>query len=122
MPMVTTIANPRHIAATLAFVTLCSAGIAQAAPKVVTSIAPIHSITAAIMQNVATPGLLIEQSASPHASNFRPSQAKALQEADLVIWVGPEIEPMLVKPIQTLASDAHSLSDGQKRQAFALYE
>ncbi|WP_373236362.1 zinc ABC transporter substrate-binding protein [Cohaesibacter celericrescens] len=101
--------KPTLLVSLIALAALGSTSIAGAAPKVVTSIAPIHSIASAIMLNVGTPDLLIEQSASPHASTLRPSNAKTLQAADLVIWVGPDIEPMLVKPIQTLASDAHSL-------------
>ncbi|MCT4657040.1 MAG: zinc ABC transporter substrate-binding protein [Cohaesibacter sp.] len=82
---------------------------ASAAPKVVTTIAPVHSITQAILGDVSKAEMLVPQNASPHSTDFRPSQAKALQQADLVVWVGPGIETFLIDPLKTLASKAHVL-------------
>nr|WP_321455659.1 zinc ABC transporter substrate-binding protein ZnuA [uncultured Cohaesibacter sp.] len=83
---------------------------AYAAPKVATSIAPVYSITAAIMKDVATPQLLVDQATSPHVAKLQPSDAKALQDADLVIWIGPNLSPALEKPIETLPSKARILT------------
>ena len=73
------------------------------------SIAPVHSITAAIMDGVAVPHMLVDQSSSPHSTDLRPSQASLLQSADLVVWVGPNIETFLVEPLKALAGKARSL-------------
>lgn len=89
---------------------------ALAAPKVVTTIKPIHSLTSAIMQGVAEPELLIKGAASPHTFSLKPSQAGMLQDADLVIWVGEALEIALEKPIESLSKDGQTLelleSDG----------
>ena len=97
------------LAAACSLFALSAASHAEAAPHVVASIAPIHSIAAAIMKDVGTPDLLVEQSSSPHATSLRPTGAKALQQADLVIWVGPGLEAFMVKPVETLATKARSL-------------
>ena len=81
--------------------------------SVVTSIKPIHSLVSAVMDGIGTPSLIIEGAGSPHTYALKPSQAKALQDADLVFWVGPAIESFLEKPIKEVASSAHivTLSD-----------
>lgn len=67
----------------------------EAAPKVVVSIKPVHSLVAGVMQGVADPELLIRGSQSPHDFSLRPSDMRKLQQADLVIWVGPNVESSL---------------------------
>lgn len=75
-------------------------------PRVSVDIAPVHSLVARVMDGVGTPDLIIQSGASPHEYNLRPSEAKALQEADLVFWVGPDLTPWLYGSIETLAKDA----------------
>jgi zinc transport system substrate-binding protein len=77
-----------------------------AAPKVVVSIAPVHSLVAGVMAGVAEPQLLIPPGASPHAYALKPSDARALADAQLVVWVGESLEPMLEKPLAALAGSA----------------
>ena len=81
--------------------------------SVVTSIKPIHSLVSAVMDGIGTPSLIIEGAGSPHTYALKPSQAKALQDADLVFWIGPAIESFLEKPIKEVASSARivTLSD-----------
>ncbi|MCL6708042.1 zinc ABC transporter substrate-binding protein ZnuA [Pseudomonas sp. R2.Fl] len=79
---------------------------AMAAPKVVASIKPIHSLVAAIMDGVGTPDLIVKGAASPHTYNLRPSDAQRLQEADVVFWVGHGLEAFLEKPLEALSGDA----------------
>ena len=74
---------------------------AAAAPNVVVSIKPIQSLTAALMQNVSTPSLIVDNNDSPHTFSLRPSDAQSLQSADLVVWVGPELEAFLPKALET---------------------
>ncbi|MCV6576042.1 MAG: zinc ABC transporter substrate-binding protein [Cohaesibacter sp.] len=99
----------RTLAATLLAGSMAMASNAFAAPNVVTTIAPVHSITQAIMGDVGKAHMLVPQNASPHSADFRPSQAKALQKADLVIWIGPDIETFLIDPLKTLPKKAHLL-------------
>ena len=79
---------------------------ATAAPNVVVSIKPVHSLVAAIMQGVGEPQLIVDGVASPHTYNLRPSNARTLEKADLVFWVGPGLEAFLQKPLEALASKA----------------
>ena len=76
------------------------------APRVAVDIAPVHSLVARVMEGVGTPDLIIPPGASPHEYNLRPSEAAALQNADLVFWVGYSLTPWLEKAIDTLAEDA----------------
>ncbi len=85
------------------------------APAVVVSIKPIHSLVAGVMQGVGTPTLLIEGAGSPHSYALRPSEARALDEADVVFWVGDGLETFLERPLVALSSDATvvALGDAQ---------
>lgn len=76
------------------------------APRVVVTIKPVHALVAAVMAGLGRPGLLIEGAASPHGYALRPSDARALSAAQLVIWVGPELERFLERPLASLAAGA----------------
>ena len=80
------------------------------APKVVVSIKPIHSLVASVMHGVGEPTLLVRGGASPHSYTMKPSDAKALSAADLVVWVGPELESFLEKPLRANAPKATLLT------------
>ncbi|XUY28049.1 zinc ABC transporter substrate-binding protein ZnuA [Agrobacterium sp. rho-8.1] len=79
---------------------------AMAAPNVVVSIKPIHSLVAAIMQGVAEPELIVDGGASPHTYSLKPSNARAIENADVVFWVGDGLEKFLEKPLHSLADKA----------------
>jgi len=64
-------------------------------PRVVASIAPLHGLAASIMAGVGKPQLLLDGRSSPHDAVLRPSQARAIAKADLVVWIGPELERFL---------------------------
>ncbi|MCB1337240.1 MAG: zinc ABC transporter substrate-binding protein [Maritimibacter sp.] len=66
-------------------------------PAVVVDIAPVHALVTQVMAGIATPALLLDQEADPHAVQLRPSQARMLADADLMIWVGPALEPWLAR-------------------------
>lgn len=70
-------------------------------PKVVVSIAPLHSLVTSIMHGVATPELLLSSKQSPHHFYLSPSQTQKIAQADLVIWVGDVLETFLIKPLET---------------------
>lgn len=76
------------------------------APRVAVDIAPVHSLVARVMQGMGTPDLIVQPGASPHEYALRPSEASALQEADLVFWIGERLSPWLEGAIETLAADA----------------
>lgn len=79
-------------------------------PRVVTDIVPVHSLTARVMAGVGAPDLLLRPGASPHGYALRPSEAAALERADVVFWVGPELTPWLDAPLDTLAGNASSVA------------
>lgn len=76
------------------------------APHVATDIAPVHALAAAVMLGVGEPDLIMPPSADPHHYAMRPSEARALGQADLVFWVGAGLTPWLAGAIETLAEDA----------------
>jgi len=76
------------------------------APRVVASILPVHSLVAGVMDGVGTPNLLVRGGGSPHTYTLRPSEAKALQDAEVVFWIGAEIETFLEKPLEALPRNA----------------
>ncbi|MDT8419461.1 MAG: zinc ABC transporter substrate-binding protein [Desulfuromonadales bacterium] len=80
-----------------------------AVPKVVVSIKPIHALVSAVMQGVGEPVLLVKGGGSPHGYVLRPSEARALAGAELVVWIGPQLESFLEKPLSTLGRDAAQL-------------
>jgi zinc transport system substrate-binding protein len=73
-----------------------------AAPRVVTSIAPLQEITATIMADVASPQSIIADGASTHHFAFRPSHMRLLQQADLVIWIDRHFEAGFQRVAETL--------------------
>ena len=85
---------------------ISTAATAADAPKVVVSIKPIHSLVAAIMQGVGMPDLIVDGASSPHTYALKPSNARSLQQAQLVFWVGPGMEAFLQKPLTALGSNA----------------
>lgn len=79
---------------------------AFAAPNVVASIKPVHSLVAAVMAGIAEPTLIVKGAASPHTYALRPSDAGALEAADLVFWTGHGMELFLGDALDTLATQA----------------
>ncbi len=88
----------------LAWVSACLP--AAAAPEIVVSIKPIHALVAGVTADVTTPTLLMDGAASPHDFALRPSHARRLARADVVIWVGESLEAPLAKAIAALSGSA----------------
>jgi zinc transport system substrate-binding protein len=74
--------------------------------KVVTSIKPIHSLVSYIMDGVGKPDVIVDGYNSPHGFSLKPSHAKMLDNANLIIWVGEDLESFLEKPLKTIAKKA----------------
>ena len=82
---------------------------ANADIKVVASIKPIHSLASYLMDGVAKPDLIVDGYASPHGFAMKPSHAKMLQDADIVFWVGEDLENFLEKPLDSIAAKAEKI-------------
>ena len=82
---------------------------ANADIKVVASIKPIHSLASYLMDGVAKPDLIVDGYASPHGFALKPSHAKMLQNADIVFWVGEDLENFLEKPLDSIAKKAEKI-------------
>ena len=82
---------------------------ANAEIKVVASIKPIHSLASYLMDGVNKHGLIVDGYASPHGFAMKPSHAKMLQEADLIFWVGEDLENFLEKPLKSVAKKAEKI-------------
>ena len=82
---------------------------AYADVKVVTSIKPIHSLASYLMDGVGKPDLIVDGYNSPHGFALKPSHAKMLQNADLIFWVGEDLETFLEKPLKSIAKKAEKI-------------
>ncbi|WP_105430303.1 zinc ABC transporter substrate-binding protein [Neorhizobium sp. T6_25] len=98
--------KPASISLLSAAVFSIGAGPGVAAPDVVVSIKPIHSLVASIMKGVGEPKLIVDGAASPHTFSLKPSNAAAIEGAKVIFWIGPGIEAFLEKPLDSLASSA----------------
>lgn len=78
---------------------------AQASAKafsVAVTVKPVHSLVAGVMQGVSEPLLVMGTSASPHHYTLRPSERRALANASLIFWVGPELESFMPRILDSL--------------------
>ena len=96
-----------YILSILSFLTFFTS--ANAEVKVVASIKPIHSLASYLMDGVNKPGLIVDGYASPHGFALKPSHAKMLQDADLIFWVGEDLENFLEKPLKSVAKKAEKI-------------
>jgi len=78
----------------------------QVFAAVVTSIRPLGFIVAAIADGVISTEVqvLLPDGASPHNYALCPSDLQRLHDADLIVWVGMEMEAFLGKPLMKLAT------------------
>lgn len=79
---------------------------ASAAPKVVVSIKPLHSLVAGVMKGVGEPYLLIKGAVSPHTFSLKPSDAREIERARVIFWVGELLAPSLERPLEVLPKRA----------------
>ena len=91
----------------LSFLTLFTS--ANAEIKVVASIKPIHSLASYLMDGINKPDLIVDGYSSPHGFALKPSHAKMLQEADLIFWIGEDLENFLEKPLKSIAKKAEKI-------------
>ena len=95
---------------------------ARAELRVAVTIKPIHALTAGVLGKIATPYLIVKGAATPHSYALKPSDATALQKADVVIRIGGTMERFLDSAIKTISPDATVISlidiDGITRLPF----
>ena len=96
----------RKLLCTTAAALVFAGGAFADTPSVAVDIAPLHSLVARVMEGVGTPELIIPAGASPHEHRLRPSEAAALEGADVVFWMGEDLTPWLGDAVDTLAEDA----------------
>jgi len=99
----------RKLALSLIFAVLPTLALAGQ-PEVVTSIKPVQGLVFAVLGDRGNPQLLLDPGTSPHAFSLKPSQAELLQNADIVFWMGPELETPLQGPLTALSSKAKVVS------------
>ncbi len=79
-------------------------------PRVATDIPPVHSLVSQVMGELGTPKLIIPPGTSPHGYAMRPSEAQALQAADVVFWMGRDLTAWFDRAIQALAANATTVA------------
>ena len=91
-------------------------------PKVVTDIPPVHALVAQVMGDLGQPEVLLAKGADEHDFQLKPSQAGAVADADLVVWVGPELTPWLGGAMDSRPEGAAALAllnaDGTMLRAY----
>ena len=97
------------VAASVVAENIAAENIEAAVPKVAVDIAPVHSLVSQVMEGVGQPDLLIPAEASPHEYTLRPSQAKALSDADIVFWTSEALTPWLEKALDNIAHSAQKV-------------
>lgn len=89
--------------------------------SVVTDIPPVQSLVATVMGK--TPEVLLPPGSDAHSFQLRPSQARGLSNADLVVWVGPEMTPWLAGTLDGIGGEGARLglleADGVSLREFA---
>ncbi len=74
----------------------------QAKPKLLVSIKPLALIAKEVAGDRAQVDTLLPITASPHDYPLKMSDHRRLRSADLVIWVGPELESFLARSLANI--------------------
>lgn len=101
-----------HLRRVVGIVLLCLVALPlrAEAPRVAADIPPVHALVAQVMAGIGAPDLIVAPGTSPHGYALRPSEARTLQQADLVVWVGPGLTPWLGVALPRIAADAQLLT------------
>ena len=83
---------------------------AKQSKNIVVTIKPLYSLVAHLTEDITQPSLLLTNLSNPHHYNVRPSERRLLAKANIIIWLGPELEPQLNKIIQQHNSDTANQS------------
>ena len=66
---------------------------------VVTSIKPLGFIASSIADGVTDTEIIVPTGASPHDYNLKPSDVQKLKSAELIFWIGKDVDAFLEKSI-----------------------
>jgi zinc transport system substrate-binding protein len=101
-----------HVLRLAAPLMLIAAPALAEAPRVVADIAPVQALVARVMAGAGAPEVLaiVPAGASPHGFSLRPSQAAAIEAAEIVVTIGAGLTPWLDGPLGTLAPEAARLT------------
>ncbi|MDY6841253.1 MAG: zinc ABC transporter substrate-binding protein [Pseudomonadota bacterium] len=94
---------------------LLISGALQAETRIVTSIKPVALIVSAIATEDMQTTSLVPPGSSPHNYTMKPSQRRALENADVIFWVGPDMESFLNRLLagQEFSSRTIALMDAE---------
>ena len=81
--------------------------------RIVATIKPLHSIATAISADIAEPKLVIKGAKSPHGYRMKPSDAELFENADVLIWIGPQFESTLNSAVKNLSKQARVIEVDQ---------
>ncbi|WP_419797825.1 MAG: zinc ABC transporter substrate-binding protein ZnuA [Terasakiella sp.] len=95
--------RPLSLVTALAFATFSLPAFAL---DVAVTIKPLHSLVAGVMSGVGEPTLIVGGAGSPHDYHLRPSDAQNLQQADVIFWIGDELETFMESPLKSLGQKA----------------
>ncbi|WP_017999720.1 zinc ABC transporter substrate-binding protein [Paracoccus sp. N5] len=79
-------------------------------PRVLADTPVTASLVQQVMGELGRPEALLAAGSDPHHYQLRPSQARSLQDADLLVWVGPALTPWLERPAADLAAKGAALA------------
>ena len=90
-----------------AFTLVIGSSAAADAPSVVADIAPIHSLVAKVMDGIGEPKFIVPNETSPHDYRLRPADAEAIENSDMIFWMGEGLTPWMERALEALGSDAN---------------
>ncbi|WP_456417902.1 metal ABC transporter solute-binding protein, Zn/Mn family [Thiolapillus sp.] len=74
--------------------------------RVVVSVKPVHSILSGLLKGAGAPALLVGAGKTPYGQVLTQEQTQSLKSADLIVWVGPELEKFLVEPLAQMPENS----------------
>ena len=89
--------------------------------SMVVSIKPVHSLVASVTEGIATPELIVKGVQSLHGYQVKPSDAKLMESADVIVWIGPTMESTLIPSISNAREDTKVIEVGEMH-GLLLYE
>jgi zinc transport system substrate-binding protein len=69
---------------------------------IITTIKPIDSLVSAVVGDTGKTISLISSETSPHEFRLKPSDARALQNGNIIFYISPHLETSIVKVFETL--------------------
>ena len=97
-------------------------GAPENAPKVIASIKPVQSLVAGVMQGIGKSALLLKGGASPHDYSLRPSDVRAINDAQVVFWIGEDLETFLLNPLKNTKARSVQLMEAPGVERLAMRE